>query len=224
MFLSYFLEAISFIEKAHAERASVLVHCWAGISRSVTVCLAYLMYALHNTLEEAFDLLLKQNGAIAPNFHFLETLTCWERQLFESSDSASSSSVCSSSVPSSAVSIASSEASPISKEFIVTHDTNRDISASRCCYNKNNYCSQCQLYQNLHVPCHKTASSPIISMNLPYASSSSSTLSSYSTSFKVSNDFVLVNNCHNNTDYDKKIEKSAQNNNVIKVKGIEQLK
>lgn len=82
-----FLEAISFIEKARNERAAVLVHCWAGIrwiinihfilhfpffSRSVTVCLAYLMYSLRCPLDEAFDRLLKQNGTIAPNFHFME--------------------------------------------------------------------------------------------------------------------------------------------------------
>lgn len=80
----FFPAAISFIEKARSEGASVLVHCWAGISRSVTVCLAYLMYSLHCTLEEAFDRLLKQNGTIAPNFHFMEALTCWERDLFAS--------------------------------------------------------------------------------------------------------------------------------------------
>jgi hypothetical protein len=104
----YFGDAIAFIEKARSERSSVLVHCFAGISRSVTVCLAYVMYATHSTLEEAFDLLLKQNGAIAPNFHFMETLTCWEKHLFELSDSAPSSSVPStaSSAPSSTCSSA----------------------------------------------------------------------------------------------------------------------
>lgn len=119
------------------------------------------MYALHNTLEEAFDLLLKQNGSIAPNFHFLETLTCWERQLFEGSHSTSSS-VFSSSVPSSAVSIESSEASPILKEFNANHNTNCNSSVLHCCYNDVNNCTQCQTRQNLHVSCHKTVSSPII--------------------------------------------------------------
>ncbi|KAL3090928.1 hypothetical protein niasHS_007303 [Heterodera schachtii] len=78
----FFPEAISFIERARSDCAGVLVHCWAGISRSVTVCLAYLMFILRCTLEEAFDRLLKQNGTIAPNFHFMEALTCWERELF----------------------------------------------------------------------------------------------------------------------------------------------
>nr|CAD2159876.1 unnamed protein product [Meloidogyne enterolobii] len=85
----FFPEAISFIEHARSQKAGILVHCWAGISRSVTVCLAYLMYSQRCTLEEAFDRLFKQNGTIAPNFHFMEALTCWERELFASHFSSS---------------------------------------------------------------------------------------------------------------------------------------
>lgn len=116
----FFPEAISFIEKARAEHSHVLVHCWAGISRSVTVCLAYLMYALHSTLEDAFDLLLKQNGTIAPNFHFMETLTCWERELFDRNDrfpSSASTSTATSSASSSTVSSASAICSPPESTF-----------------------------------------------------------------------------------------------------------
>ena len=35
------------------------------------------MYSLRCTLEEAFDRLLKQNGTIAPNFHFMEVGNAW---------------------------------------------------------------------------------------------------------------------------------------------------
>lgn len=59
----------------------MLVHCYAGISRSVTICLAYLMHSLQASLDEAFDLLLERSGTIAPNFHFMESLLGWERQL-----------------------------------------------------------------------------------------------------------------------------------------------
>ena len=83
----FFPEAISFIWKSSRRLffLSLFIDL-AGISRSVTVCLAYLMYSLHSTLEEAFDLLLKQNGTIAPNFHFMATLTCWERQLLHGNE------------------------------------------------------------------------------------------------------------------------------------------
>ncbi|KAE9553782.1 hypothetical protein FO519_003003 [Halicephalobus sp. NKZ332] len=88
--IEHFPTAIAFIEKAREEKCSVLVHCWAGISRSVTVCLAYLMQATHSTLEQAFDFLLKQNGAIAPNFHFMGQLIEFERNLFQASTGSSS--------------------------------------------------------------------------------------------------------------------------------------
>uniref|UniRef100_A0A1I8AD81 protein-tyrosine-phosphatase n=1 Tax=Steinernema glaseri TaxID=37863 RepID=A0A1I8AD81_9BILA len=78
---AHFDEAIQFIDEARAKGSAVLVHCLAGISRSVTICLAYLMHTMHSSLEDAFDLLLKRNGMIAPNFHFMGQLTDFERQL-----------------------------------------------------------------------------------------------------------------------------------------------
>ncbi|KAI6214069.1 Protein-tyrosine-phosphatase [Aphelenchoides besseyi] len=77
----YFPIAIEFIDKARAENAAVLVHCLAGISRSVTVCLAYLIYDQRSTLDRAFDLLHKQNTSIAPNFQFMTELKHWEQEV-----------------------------------------------------------------------------------------------------------------------------------------------
>lgn len=77
----HFPEAISFIEQAVRVGGAVLVHCVAGISRSVTVCLAYLMHARRSTLDEAFDLVHKRNALIAPSFHFMGQLSEFERQL-----------------------------------------------------------------------------------------------------------------------------------------------
>lgn len=86
------LAAIAFIEQARDVKSSVLVHCYAGISRSVTICLAYLMQATHSTLEQAFDFLLKQNGSIAPNFHFMGQLIEFEKQLLDSRENGNSTS------------------------------------------------------------------------------------------------------------------------------------
>lgn len=77
----YFPQAIEFIEEASNTGCAVLVHCLAGISRSVTVCLAYLMHSRRSTLDEAFDLVHKRNALIAPNFHFMGQLSEFERQL-----------------------------------------------------------------------------------------------------------------------------------------------
>lgn len=40
--IGFFKEAISFIEE-NLEHSNVLVHCWAGMSRSATLVIAYLM-------------------------------------------------------------------------------------------------------------------------------------------------------------------------------------
>uniref|UniRef100_A0A0N5AZA7 Dual specificity protein phosphatase n=1 Tax=Syphacia muris TaxID=451379 RepID=A0A0N5AZA7_9BILA len=77
----YFPTAIEFIEEALRTGSTVLVHCLAGISRSVTVCLAYLMHYNGSTLDEAFDLVHKRNALIAPNFHFMGQLSEFEQQL-----------------------------------------------------------------------------------------------------------------------------------------------
>ncbi|VDL66334.1 unnamed protein product [Nippostrongylus brasiliensis] len=77
----YFPEAIAFIDAAARAGDACLVHCLAGISRSVTVCLAYLMAKNKWSLEDAYDLVLRRNASIAPNFHFMGQLTEYERHL-----------------------------------------------------------------------------------------------------------------------------------------------
>ncbi|CAI4232023.1 unnamed protein product [Auanema sp. JU1783] len=79
--IQFFPEAIRFINSAESSGDACLVHCLAGISRSVTVCLAYLMATRRCTLEDAYDVVLRRNAAIAPNFHFMGQLTDYERHL-----------------------------------------------------------------------------------------------------------------------------------------------
>lgn len=59
-------------------RSAVLVHCLAGVSRSVTVTLAYLMHSRGINLEEAFALVRRRKPDISPNFHFLRQLHSFE--------------------------------------------------------------------------------------------------------------------------------------------------
>ncbi|EYC24508.1 hypothetical protein Y032_0013g1937 [Ancylostoma ceylanicum] len=77
----YFPEAIAFVDAAARAGDACLVHCLAGISRSVTICLAYLMAKNKWSLEDAYDLVLRRNASIAPNFHFMGQLTEYERHL-----------------------------------------------------------------------------------------------------------------------------------------------
>ena len=60
----------------------VLVHCHAGVSRSATVCIAYLMYKNNFTLEKAFDQVRSRRGVISPNLNFMQQLQEFETDIF----------------------------------------------------------------------------------------------------------------------------------------------
>ena len=47
------------LDEALSQNCGVLVHCLAGVSRSVTVTVAYLMQKLHLSLNDAYDLVRK---------------------------------------------------------------------------------------------------------------------------------------------------------------------
>uniref|UniRef100_A0A4W3K4M6 protein-tyrosine-phosphatase n=3 Tax=Callorhinchus milii TaxID=7868 RepID=A0A4W3K4M6_CALMI len=78
---SCFQEAIDFIDNVRQEGGKVLVHCEAGISRSPTICLAYLMRSKQLRLEEAFDYIKQRRAAISPNFGFMDQLLQYESEV-----------------------------------------------------------------------------------------------------------------------------------------------
>ena len=57
------------------------VHCVAGISRSATVCIAYLMKHLCWELQKAFDFVKSKRSCVAPNLSFMGQLLAFEKQL-----------------------------------------------------------------------------------------------------------------------------------------------
>jgi len=61
----------------------VLVHCEAGISRSATMCIAYLMHKNGLTMDEAYDYVKLRRAVIAPNLNFMRQLSEFEVQLRE---------------------------------------------------------------------------------------------------------------------------------------------
>ncbi|XP_053576992.1 dual specificity protein phosphatase 7 [Bombina bombina] len=77
----FFPDAISFIEEARSKKCGILVHCLAGISRSVTVTVAYLMQKLNLSLNDAYDLVKRKKSNISPNFNFMGQLLDFERTL-----------------------------------------------------------------------------------------------------------------------------------------------
>uniref|UniRef100_A0AAG5DLM9 protein-tyrosine-phosphatase n=1 Tax=Anopheles atroparvus TaxID=41427 RepID=A0AAG5DLM9_ANOAO len=78
---NHFPDAIKFIDEARSTGCGVLVHCLAGVSRSVTVTLAYLMFARTLSLNDAFLLVRSRKPDVSPNFHFMQQLHSFEQQL-----------------------------------------------------------------------------------------------------------------------------------------------
>ncbi|KAK6175402.1 hypothetical protein SNE40_013873 [Patella caerulea] len=77
----FFPEAIAFIDEARENNCGVLVHCLAGISRSVTVTVAYLMSKRNMTMNEAYDFVKRCKPNISPNFNFMGQLLDFEKIL-----------------------------------------------------------------------------------------------------------------------------------------------
>ncbi|RLW06361.1 hypothetical protein DV515_00004571 [Chloebia gouldiae] len=83
--LSFFLGrtqiAPSGCDEARGKNCGVLVHCLAGISRSVTVTVAYLMQKLNLSMNDAYDIVKMKKSNISPNFNFMGQLLDFERTL-----------------------------------------------------------------------------------------------------------------------------------------------
>ena len=79
--IEIFNEAISFINAARVNGEKVLVHCQAGISRSATICAAYLMKTYGLTVSQALEKLREKRKVIAPNFSFMVQLERYDQEL-----------------------------------------------------------------------------------------------------------------------------------------------
>ncbi|XP_076878860.1 dual specificity protein phosphatase 1 [Brachyhypopomus gauderio] len=78
---SWFNEAIEFIDSVRNNGGRVFVHCRAGISRSATICLAYVMRTNQVRLDEAFEFVKQRRSIISPNFSFMGQLLQFESQV-----------------------------------------------------------------------------------------------------------------------------------------------
>jgi len=75
-----FPEICQILKEANEGNERILVHCQAGISRSATACLAFMMKEFNQSLESSFEQLRKQRD-VCPNFSFLGQLKVWEKQI-----------------------------------------------------------------------------------------------------------------------------------------------
>ncbi|KAL5154762.1 Dual specificity protein phosphatase 12 [Glycine soja] len=80
--LDYLEACIDFIDRGRKE-GSVLVHCFAGVSRSAAVITAYLMRTERLSVEDALESLRQSCEFVCPNDGFLEQLKMFEGMGFK---------------------------------------------------------------------------------------------------------------------------------------------
>ena len=78
----YFDRCADKIQKTKQKGGRALVHCMAGISRSSSVCIAYLMKYYRMTLKEAHAHVKSRRQIIRPNMGFWRQLIEYEQKLF----------------------------------------------------------------------------------------------------------------------------------------------
>ncbi|KER21884.1 hypothetical protein T265_09889 [Opisthorchis viverrini] len=74
--------AVDFIYEAEKSNGIVLVHCVAGVSRSVAIVMAYLMHKYRNfTVLRALDFIQSRRPIAGPNLHFMGQLEHYYAEL-----------------------------------------------------------------------------------------------------------------------------------------------
>eukprot|EP00743_Colponemidia_sp_Colp-15_P005793 GILK01006228.1.p1 GENE.GILK01006228.1~~GILK01006228.1.p1 ORF type:complete len:206 (-),score=9.03 GILK01006228.1:186-803(-) len=78
----HFDAVFAFIEEARKKGCAVLVHCAAGMSRSSTIVIAYLMKHHNMSLKSAYAFTKARRPIVSPNPGFMRQLVRYERVLF----------------------------------------------------------------------------------------------------------------------------------------------
>ncbi|TKR80376.1 hypothetical protein L596_014458 [Steinernema carpocapsae] len=76
----YFESTANFIQKAAEKGGKILVYCAAGVSRSATICIMYLVIKEKMSLREAFTIVNKLRSIIAPNLGFWRQMIEYEQK------------------------------------------------------------------------------------------------------------------------------------------------
>eukprot|EP01126_Amoeba_proteus_P014363 TRINITY_DN16295_c0_g1_i17.p1 TRINITY_DN16295_c0_g1~~TRINITY_DN16295_c0_g1_i17.p1 ORF type:complete len:104 (-),score=12.16 TRINITY_DN16295_c0_g1_i17:43-354(-) len=79
----YFQDCFSFIDTARQQFKGCLVHCNAGVSRSATVCIAYVMARKKMTFQDAYSIVKSVKPDVRPNEGFIVQLKKFEQVIFD---------------------------------------------------------------------------------------------------------------------------------------------
>ncbi|KAK6512256.1 tyrosine protein phosphatase yvh1 [Arthrobotrys musiformis] len=79
--IEHFQTTNAFIDKAVRGGGNVLVHCAMGISRSATICTAYLIYKKQIPSETAIDIIRESRPIVCPNYAFRQQLNIYYENL-----------------------------------------------------------------------------------------------------------------------------------------------
>ena len=77
----HFQKTFDFINDMRSRKKNVLVHCHAGISRSATMVIAYIMQSEKKSLGEVYKFVLSKRHQISPNMGFLSQLMTFNTEL-----------------------------------------------------------------------------------------------------------------------------------------------
>ncbi|CAD8072244.1 unnamed protein product [Paramecium sonneborni] len=78
--ITHFPESIEFIQ-TNIKNAAILIHCLGGKSRSVSITIAYLMFLLHVTYDQAFQHVKQRHFEAQPNAGFIKQLKTFQKVL-----------------------------------------------------------------------------------------------------------------------------------------------
>ena len=78
-----FYDAIQFLSEAKAAGGKCYVHCVQGISRSATICIAFMILTERMTYNAAYERVKSRRACANPNMTFIQQLMWFEKRLLD---------------------------------------------------------------------------------------------------------------------------------------------
>ena len=81
-----FYKCINYIDEAKEKNGRILIHCYKGVSRSVSVLISYLIYLYKWTYDKAFDFVQSKRPIANPNIGFYLQLKTFHKRITLNTD------------------------------------------------------------------------------------------------------------------------------------------